>query len=100
LRSDYFPFNLSLKIHGFDDEKQETKFVKKVKAMVRSSIEYSDWRDYIKEVNDQNNCILTDESGLAVTIELHHHPISMESIIRLILYRNYQENISFNAFEV
>lgn len=100
LRSDYYPFNLSLKINGFEDDKQEKKFINKVKSMIRSSIEYQYWRDYIKEVNDQNRCILTDESGQAVTIELHHHPLSLENIIKLVLYKNYQEDISFNSFEV
>lgn len=100
LSSQYSPFSLSLNMYGFEDDKQEKAFIRKVKSMVRNSPEYAEWRDYILEVKQQTRCVLTDESSAAVTIEIHHHPISMENIIKLILIKHYQDNEAFSSYDI
>jgi hypothetical protein len=65
-----------------NDIKSEKKFLSSCKRMLRTSYEYSEWSKYIKFKLGIDSCAFTNESSEEVTIEIHHHPISVENIIR------------------
>ena len=50
LYSDQHPFRLSLRINNFDSDTEFTKFVRNCERMIRTSIEYKLWRNYIIDV--------------------------------------------------
>lgn len=74
-------YSLSLRVEDIEDEKKYSKFVRSVERLVRSSPEYRLWTNYIKEILGVDVCEVTKESGSQVTIEIHHHPFGLYSII-------------------
>ena len=68
----------------FFNPKEEKKFLLSVKNMVRSSYEYKEWVKFVKFNVGLDTCSFTGEHSGEVTIELHHHPISMANIIKII----------------
>ncbi len=68
----------------FFNPKEERKFLQCVKSMVRTSYEYKEWVKFVKFNVGLDTCSFTGEHSGEVTIELHHHPISMGNIIKII----------------
>lgn len=85
LSSEQYPYNLSLRNSGFEEEKEKDRFIRACVRMVRSSPEYRLWVDYIKDVSGIHDCAITGEKGTQVTIEMHHHPITLYEIIKAIV---------------
>ena len=100
LKSNYFPFQLSMYIEGFPDEKSENKFIKQVKRIIRSSPSYREWVKYIREVQHVNRCVLTNESDSELTVEIHHHPIALHNIIQMVMYKKMATNEKFNEYTI
>jgi hypothetical protein len=93
-------FKLPLRRHGFDDEKEFVKFVKNVEKLVRNSIEYREWVNYITEVVGYANCALTEERMTEVTIEIHHHPINLFTITKAVLTHKINTQKDFCTFDI
>ena len=49
--SERHPFSLALRISNFENEAEYKKFVKNCEMMIRRSIEYKEWRNYIVDVS-------------------------------------------------
>lgn len=62
----------------FYDQKDEDNYIKKVVKLVRNSLEYSVWRNYINETFDLRRCVFTGEEKAKV--ELHHYPLSLHEL--------------------
>ena len=71
LYSDTYPFSLSLRISNFDSEGEYKKFVRNCEMLVRRSLEYKLWRNYIIEVLQINECMITQEKHSEVSIDVH-----------------------------
>ena len=76
---------LSFDLEDFASEKDYKKFVNAVKTIVRRSPEYNTWVDYIKYTLGYKHCQLTSESSDDLTVDLHHHPISLQNIVEIVL---------------
>jgi len=100
LQEKSYPYTLSLKIYEFEKEKDMFAFINNVKKLVRGSYEYKLWTNYIKDTLNYNKCILSNETGQELTIEIHHHPVSLQSIIMAILNTYTLENKSFCTFDI
>ena len=100
LSSDLSPFTLSLKIKNFQDATSYTKFVKNCERLVRSSLEYKLWRDYLKDILCVNSCAVTNEKIGEVTIDIHHHVPSLYILVSAILNRNISEENYFSTFDI
>lgn len=100
ISSDDYVYTLSLKINGFENEKELMKFTKKIKQTVRNSYEYKLWVDYIKNVLLYNNCAFTGENSSELTIDIHHHPICMEDIILCVINKKLNNNEEFSSFDI
>lgn len=94
------PFNLSLRIKNFENEKEYLKFAKNVEGLVRKSNEYKLWRNYIIEVLQMNSCVLTDENMDELSIEIHHHLPGLFTIVKTVLNMFIETNVEFSSFEV
>lgn len=78
------------------DPREEKKFLQSVKAMVRTSYEYKEWVKFVKFNVGLDKCSFTGERSGEVTVELHHHPISIANIIKTI-YDEMTNNINLTV---
>lgn len=93
-------FELSLRIDGFSDEKEMFKFIKSCEKMVRQSPEYKLWVNYIVDVLGQNRCEFTNENINECSIEVHHHPICLYTIIQTIINDCIAKQERFSTFDI
>ncbi len=100
VKDDVTGTNLYYKTTKFEADKEYFTFIKNVKRMVRNSNEYRTWVDYVKISMGYNKCFLSDESLGEVTLELHHHPISLENVIRIIVDTKLTTRQKFTSFEI
>lgn len=100
LYSENYPFGLSLRIDGFQNEKEFFKFIKNCERLIRNSLEYKEWRRYITEVLQNNQCLITLEVNSQVTVEIHHHIPSLFTIVRTVTNKYIQTNKEFCTFDI
>lgn len=98
--SDRHPFSLSLRISNFENEAEYKKFVKNCEMMIRRSVEYKEWRNYIIDVLQLNECMITHEKMDEVTIEVHHHIPSLFTLVTALVNRRIEENQEFCTFDI
>jgi len=98
--SERHPFSLSLRISNFENEAMYKKFVKNCEMMVRRSIEYKEWRNYIVDVLQINECMITHERMCDVTVEVHHHIPSLYTLVTALVNKHIEENIDFCTFDI
>lgn len=86
-----------------DTDKQKIKFIKRVEAIVRSSMEYKDYVAYCKENLDMDNCVFLanvsqDKSRgrKRISIELHHEPFTLMDIVWTVVNRYEEEGLPYN----
>jgi len=98
--SDRHPFSLSLRISNFENEATYKKFVRNCEHIIRKSIEYKEWRNYIIDVLQINECMITHERMDEVTVEVHHHVPSLYTLTTALVNKCIEENISFCTFDI
>jgi len=100
LRSDNSPFSLSLRISSFPSEKELDIFIKNVERMTRFSNEYKQWVSYIIDTLGHDTCALTEETITECKIEIHHHPITLYSLCKAVVFKYLQDSVKFCSFDV
>ena len=74
-----------------DNEKQKEKFIKSVERIIRTSQEYSQYIRYLKTTAMLTQCSvlnkLPEEVSKALTIEMHHCPLTLYDLVDIILTR-------------
>lgn len=100
LYSDNFPFRLSLRIKGFENEAEYKKFLRNCEKTVRGSSEYKLWREYITDVLGVNSCMVTEERMDEVSIEVHHHIPSMFVLIKALVNKKMEHSEDFSTFDI
>lgn len=100
LFSDNYPFRLSLKIRNFENETAYKKFIRNCEALVRRCNEYKLWRNYIVDVLQINECMITHESIEQVSIDVHHHVPSLYTLVSALINKKIEENEDFCSFDI
>lgn len=100
LYSDTYPFRLSLRIRNFENESNYKKFIKNCEMMIRRSIEYKLWRNYIIDVLQINECMITHEKMDEVTVEVHHHVPSLSSLVTALVNKCIESEEKFCTFDI
>jgi hypothetical protein len=100
LYSDTIPHTLSLRIRTFESESDYKKFVKNVELLVRRSNEYKLWRNYVIEVLGMQNCVITNEGGGEVTVDLHHHIPSLFVVVKALVNKKIENAEEFCSFDI
>jgi len=100
LYSEDYPYNLSMRITGFDDEKLYFKFIKNCEKIIRYSVEYQEWRKYLKDVLQYNYCLITLEVDDQVSIEIHHHVPSLFIIVKTVVNKFVDNKKEFCSFDI
>jgi len=98
--SDSFPFRLSLRIRNFENEAEYKKFVRNCEMLVRRCNEYKLWRNYIIDVLQVNECMITHETIDQVTIEVHHHVPSMFTLVCGLVNKKIENQQDFCTFDI
>lgn len=93
-------FDLHLRIDHFDDDGERIRFIKSVEKMVRRSPEYSLWRNYIMDVLGQTTCEITNESASDCSIEVHHHPLGLYTIVETVVGDYITHQREFSTFDI
>jgi len=100
LYSDNYPFRLSLRIRNFENETEYKKFLTNCEKIVRGSLEYKYWRNYIIDVLGINACMVTEEKMDEVTIEVHHHIPSLYTLIKAVVNQKMENSEDFCTFDI
>lgn len=93
-------FNLPLRISSFPSEKDYEVFVKNVERIVRYSQEYKLWVKYITDNLGQTKCALTNETINECSLEIHHHPITLYTVVKAVLNDFMTKKLEFSTFDV
>jgi len=94
------PFTLSLRVRSFEGEAEFKKFIKNVERLVRGSLEYKYWKDYIKEVLEVSSCMITQERMDECTVEIHHHIPSLFIVIKALINKKIANEEAFSTFDI
>lgn len=74
---------------SFANDRSRTKFIKSVERLVRSSLEYRDYIQYLKENVGMDACAffsnINRDNNKRVRIEVHHAPLTLYDICDTIL---------------
>jgi len=100
LFSEDCPFRLALRVKNFENETQYKKFLKNCEKLIRSSLEYNLWRDYIRDVLQLQECAITQEKMSEVSIEVHHHVPSLYLMVKALVNKKIDANEEFSTFDI
>jgi hypothetical protein len=100
LFSEQYPFSLPLRIKNFENEADYNKFLKNCEKLIRGSVEYRQWRNYITDVLQVNACFVTNERMDECTLEIHHHIPSLFTLLKGIVNKNMEQDSAFSTFDI
>ena len=100
LYSDNYPFSLSLRVNNFESESEYKKFIRNCEMMLRRCLEYKLWRNYIIDVLQINECMITHEKNSEVSIDVHHHIPSLYILVAAHVNRNIEKGEDFCTFDL
>ncbi len=100
LHSDEYPFSLSLKCNSFENEKDYVSYIRNCEKLIRGSIEYKHWREYLRDVLGISKCVLTDEIIGETSISIHHHIPDLFILIKSIINKKMDTEEKFTTFEI
>lgn len=94
---------------NISDTKKKRRFINQVKRAVRSSIEYRDYIQFLKEHMDMDSCAFfnmvtsntqNNNENKKVKIEIHHEPLTLDDIVSVVLEKQIQGGEEINALYV
>lgn len=100
LYSENYPFNLSLRIKTFENDADYQKFIKNCEKLVRNCMEYKLWVNYITDVLQIQSCVITEERSDQCHTEIHHHPITLYTIVKSLINEKLENEESFCSFDI
>lgn len=100
LFSDLFPTSLSLRIDGFDTEKEQHSFIKSCVKLIRTSVEYKLWKKYLIDVLGVTTCSITNEDMSECSIEIHHHVPSIYAVTKAVVNKRIEDDKPFSSFDI
>lgn len=100
LSSNGFQYDLPLRRQDIAEEKELKRFIKSCEGMIRHSVEYRSWTDFIKEILGYYSCAITGEVSSQVTTDIHHHPISLYAITKTIIMDKMSSSVPFCSFDI
>lgn len=88
-------------------DKDRHKFINRVEKVVRSSLEYRDYIQFLKDNVNLDSCIFfqnvtsggTNKKG-RISIELHHEPFTLYDIVNVVLTKYQEEGLPINDLNI
>jgi hypothetical protein len=82
------------------EEEELPKYIKKVESKIRKSFEYRRYINYIKFELDIMNDVFLSKINDPKMIEIHHFPLALFDIVKIILNKNTIEKINIHQFDI
>lgn len=86
------------------NDKDKHKFIQRVEKVVRSSLEYRDYINFLKEHVGLDSCVFFQnvESGKKsrISVELHHEPFTLYDIVSTVLTKYIDEGLPINDLNI
>lgn len=76
------------------EEKMPNKFMENIKTLIRGSLEYKQWTKWFKQ---QYNPVMCSVSDNTQTIEIHHHPFTLEDYVDIALSYLYNNHVMYTT---
>ena len=93
-------FDLPLRVRAFPSSREYELFIKNVEKLVRLSQEYKLWTSYITENLGHSFCAFTKESNGECPTQIHHHPITLYTIVKGVVNHYLSKDSEFSTFDV
>ncbi len=93
----------------YETAKQRRKLIEQVKKAIRSSMEYRDYVQYLKENVDMDSCAFfknvtsnakENNENKKVKIEIHHEPFTLEDYVSVVLDKYIEEGQEIDALDI
>jgi len=92
---------ISLRISEFETEKEYKRFINAVKRMIRSSPEYKRWLCFLRDnLNLTVSPFTLETLEETDSIEIHHHPITLEELVEIVVHNKLEKGKSFTSFDI
>lgn len=82
------------------NDKDKIKFIKRVERVVRSSQEYKDYIQYLRNEIDMTSCSffhnINNKESRKISIEIHHEPFSLFDITQIVVEKWIHNDIPLN----
>lgn len=91
-------------VYIFYNEKSRNKFIKRIEKIVRSSLEYREFINYLRESLGMNFCTffnnVSKSKGKKIGIEIHHMPFSLYDITSIVLKKYETEELPIDPYVI
>lgn len=81
-------------------DREKVKYTKRIETIVRSSLEYRDYINFLKDYVDMNRCAffkgVENGNGSRVRIEVHHEPLTLFDIVQTVINKYIKQGIPLN----
>jgi len=94
------PYTLALKRKDFETEKELNSFIKSCERLIRISPEYRIWTDFIRESLGFSSCQLTGEIHTQTTVDIHHHPFTLWSLVKCAIMKRIANAQEFCSYDI
>lgn len=86
---------------NYETDTEKTALVKKIEALVRASMEYSDYISFLRTNVGMDSCAffnnVSKSNNKKIRIEVHHTPLTLFDITKLVLDKAIDEGEEINA---
>lgn len=93
-------FDLPLRVKSFPSSREYESFIKNVEKLVRMSLEYRLWTSYITENLGHSFCAFTKESNGECPTQIHHHPVTLYTVVKGVVNKYLASESEFSSFDV
>lgn len=100
LYSETSEFVLRFERDNIEDSKQLNKFIKKCETMIRTSPEYNDWTEYIRNVLEMTECQISGELHHQAKSDVHHHPYCLYTLVKGVILKYVATETPFSSIDV
>ena len=94
---------------NISDAKKKRRFIERVKRLIRSSMEYRDYIQFLREHMDMKSCAFfqmvtsdttNNNENRKVKIEIHHEPFTLDDLVSVVLEKYIEEGLELNAMYI
>lgn len=91
---------------NIDTDKDRHKFINRIEKIVRSSLEYRDYIQFLKENVGLDSCIffqnVTNNGGSKkrISVEMHHEPFTLYDIVNVVLTKYIDEGLPIDDLDI
>ena len=92
------------KIYVVMNDKDKIKFIKMLERIVRQSIEYKHYIQFLKSEIDMTKCTffsnVSNKNNQSVSIEIHHEPFTLFDIVSIVVDKYIDMNLDLNPLTI